>query len=106
MKYPFTETDLLRGILNLQCAIGTTMGSYVADLQNGLSCEDKFKKVQNMQVILFALNNYNYNYYAPTSINCITIDQCAILLQKAKQMAQTCNCNTPTRPVTSPGFYY
>lgn len=105
-KYPFTTTDLLRSILNLKCAIGTEVGNMNTDLKNGKDVTKRQIKLSDMRVVLISLERYNPFYYADTSINCLTIDQVGILMQKAKQYGESCNCNSPTRPVTIPSFYY
>lgn len=105
-KYTFTTTEILRTILNLQCAIGTEGGLRIDDLKNGKNVDKRNLRLSNMRVILWALQQYNIFYYAEDSINCLTIDQTGILIQRAKQYSQECNCNSPTRPITVPDFYY
>lgn len=105
-KYAFTQTDLLRSILNLKCAAANADVLYITDRKNGLDGKCDHDKMVKMDAILFCLENYNYGYYAEDSINCLTIDEIAVLMQKGKQLSDECSCNPPTRPVTIPEFSF
>jgi len=105
-KYPFSTEELLRSILNLKCAIGTEAGKACVDLKNGKSVEKRELRILNMNSVLHALELYNPFYYSDPSINCLTIDEMGVLMQKAKQYSGECGCNSPTRPVTIPTFFY
>lgn len=105
-RYTFTTEELLRTILNLKCAIGSQGGKRITLLKNGKNVDKIDTKLDNMRVILWTLEQYNPFYYADPSINCLTIDETGILIQRAKQYSEECNCNAPVRPITIPDFYY
>lgn len=105
-RYPFTTTDLLRTIENLKCAIGTQGGLLMNDYKTGRYTKDRWQTLNDMQLILYCLEQYNPFYYAQTSINCLTIDEMGVLIQKANSLMELCACNNLVRAVTIPNFYY
>jgi hypothetical protein len=105
VKYSFTVTDILRSIANLKCAIGEQSALLITDLKNG-NTSTLSSKISDMQLLLYVMEGYNVNYLAEDSINCLSMDEMSSIMQKAKQLMELCGCNSPTRPVTIPDFYY
>lgn len=100
-KYNFTQTELQRGILKLQCAASYQMEEWITDRREGDTTTNwRLDKIAQMNSVLFALERYNYTYYADDSINCLTIDEAGFLLQRANQLSGECGCSYTVRPVT------
>lgn len=106
MKYSYTVTDFLRTKQELKCAIGTQLGLLINGYKNGTNCINIEENMSSMQTLLFYMEMYNPNYFAPTSINCLTTDELNYLMQQADLLMKNCKCTNITLPVTIPDFYY
>lgn len=83
-KYGFTEAQLNTAISKAQFGLATLSGQMQDLKKQGKQSKELSDRIFNLEVCLYCLTNFNYEFYSETddNYNSLTVDECEFIMEK------------------------